>query len=303
MNLPVEVSLRGGQRYRRVTWRSVMQLNSALASADDRLTVVCVGASNPGEHGATHAIGRLAGQRDDWPAGSHLAGRKRTPPDGRSIVGRCSRWRLRAPCLPAKLSLPIGAPAFLMPDDVTIRELLTDDAYPEYLASLLYTAFQDISPESWPSPVDALREVRAQLVDANINLVACRSDGRPCGWVSAAPQYQGNVWELHPLVVAEGLRGIGIGTRLVQEIERRVADRGAVTLWVATDDETGATSIYGKDLYPNPLTALRELSSKTRHPLDFYLRMGFAVVGAMPDANGIGKPDIFLAKRVSAGSR
>lgn len=29
---------------------------------------------------------------------------------------------------------------------------------------------------------------------------------------------------------------------------------------------------------------------------EFYQKMGFAIVGVMPDANGIGKPDIYIAK-------
>jgi aminoglycoside 6'-N-acetyltransferase I len=39
------------------------------------------------------------------------------------------------------------------------------------------------------------------------------------------------------------------------------------------------------------------------HPAGFYLRMGFKVVGLIPDANGPGKPDILMAKRVSEGTR
>ena len=31
---------------------------------------------------------------------------------------------------------------------------------------------------------------------------------------------------------------------------------------------------------------------------EFYLKVGFSLVGVLPDANGPGKPDIFLAKRV-----
>lgn len=29
---------------------------------------------------------------------------------------------------------------------------------------------------------------------------------------------------------------------------------------------------------------------------EFYQKMDFAIVGVMPDSNGIGKPDIYIAK-------
>jgi aminoglycoside 6'-N-acetyltransferase I len=38
------------------------------------------------------------------------------------------------------------------------------------------------------------------------------------------------------------------------------------------------------------------------HPVDFYLRMGFEVVGLIPDANGPGKLDILMAKQVGGGT-
>ena len=34
------------------------------------------------------------------------------------------------------------------------------------------------------------------------------------------------------------------------------------------------------------------------HPFEFYQKLGFVIVGVMPDANGLGKPDIFMAKRL-----
>jgi hypothetical protein len=36
------------------------------------------------------------------------------------------------------------------------------------------------------------------------------------------------------------------------------------------------------------------------HPGEFYLRLGFRIVGVLPDANGRGKPDIFVAKSLAA---
>ena len=33
---------------------------------------------------------------------------------------------------------------------------------------------------------------------------------------------------------------------------------------------------------------------------EFYLRVGFHIVGVIPDANGFGKPDILMAKRIAA---
>ena len=75
-----------------------------------------------------------------------------------------------------------------------------------------------------------------------------------------------------------------------------------LTLWLGSDDEMGKTSLSGKDLYPNVLDQLRQIRNLKGHPYEFYLKNGFSVVGIMPDANGYGKPDIYLAKRVGGGS-
>ena len=53
------------------------------------------------------------------------------------------------------------------------------------------------------------------------------------------------------------------------------------------------------DLYPNVWEHVRRIRNLGGHPFSFYERLGFVVVGVLPDANGLGKPDILMAKRVS----
>jgi len=174
---------------------------------------------------------------------------------------------------------------------------LEDDAIKMQVAELLFGGFADISPASWPSLRVAREEVEESLGPHRISLVAL--DGRRVlGWVSATRQYNGYTWELHPLVVRARHRSTGVGRALVAELEVRVRDTGAITLWVASDDENGQTSIAGQDLYPDPLKSLSLIRNLKRHPFEFYQKLGFTLCGVLPDANGLGKPDIFLSKRV-----
>ena len=111
----------------------------------------------------------------------------------------------------------------------------------------------------------------------------------------------GRVWELHPIVVAASHRRQGIGRALVQDLERVVEPQGALTLWLGSDDEHDETSLSGIDLYSDVPGAIRDLKKlRGQHPYEFYLSVGFRVTGVLPDANGLGKPDIFFAKRLGA---
>ena len=77
-----------------------------------------------------------------------------------------------------------------------------------------------------------------------------------------------------------------------------MAARGATTLYLGTDDEDGRTSLSDTDLYPDPLEHLAATTNPGRHPYGFYLACGFSIVGVIPDANGPGKPDILMARRL-----
>ncbi len=165
-------------------------------------------------------------------------------------------------------------------------------------ARLLFESFRDRTP-AWPDMDSALAEVLESLEPGRISRVMVVEGSQVIGWIGAQPQYDGNVWELHPLVVAEARRGRGLGRALVADLERQVAARGGRTLWLGADDESFETSLGGVDLYADVPAALRQASGHRPHPLGFYRRLGFTLVGVLPDANGPGKPDIFLAKPVA----
>jgi aminoglycoside 6'-N-acetyltransferase I len=148
----------------------------------------------------------------------------------------------------------------------------------------------------------ARMEVAESLQPGHISRVALNDDGRILGWIAAIPQYGEppavTGWELHPLAVHPDYQGQGVGRALVADLEQQVTARGGVTLFAMTDDEDGRTSLSGVDLYPDPLAHLQTIRDRGGHPFAFYRACGFAVVGVIPDANGRGKPDIIMAKRV-----
>lgn len=146
----------------------------------------------------------------------------------------------------------------------------------------------------------ALQEIQESFEPGRISRIALDEKGNVVGWVGGIPHYKGRVWELHPLAVRPDRQRQGIGRALVADFEEQVRKRGAHTLWVGTDDEWGGTSLFGLDLYPNVWEHLAKIRNLKEHPYEFYQKCGFVIVGVTPDANGPGKPDILLAKRVDS---
>lgn len=75
-------------------------------------------------------------------------------------------------------------------------------------------------------------------------------------------------------------------------------ERGSHTLWLGADDGTAQTTLGGVNLYPDVCAHLTAIRNLRDHPYIFYQRLGFVIVGVLPDANEFGKPDIFLTKRL-----
>lgn len=169
----------------------------------------------------------------------------------------------------------------------------------EQAAVVLVEATAALWPEAWPTLERGREEVAQALTPGQIARAATAENGELLGWIGGIPTYDGVVWELHPLVVRPGRQRRGVGRALVADLEALARDRGGLTLWVGSDDFTGATSLGGIDLYPDPAAHLLRVDDRGHgHPLDFYRKLGFAVAGVVPDANGPGRPDILLAKRL-----
>ena len=170
--------------------------------------------------------------------------------------------------------------------------------YIKQAAELLVDGFKENWPNGWPTMEDALEEVYECLNNNRILRIAVDDNDLVLGWVGGISQYDGNVWELHPLVVRREYRKKGIGRKLVSDLEDRVREKGGITIQLGSDDENDMTSLSGVDLYDNLWDHIKNIKNFKNHPYEFYQKLGYKIIGVMPDANGFGKPDIYLGKRV-----
>jgi aminoglycoside 6'-N-acetyltransferase I len=174
-----------------------------------------------------------------------------------------------------------------------------DVALIQQVAEMLVEGFAPNWPEYLPDMESALREVRKSFSDDRISLVALDEDGTALGWIGGISGYHGRVWELHPLVVAASHQGEGVGRALVTALERRVRQRGGLTITLGTDDVTGQTTLSGVNLLPDVWGHIARIQNLRRHPYEFYQKLGYVITGVVPDANGLGKPDILMAKSLA----
>jgi len=158
-------------------------------------------------------------------------------------------------------------------------------------ANLLADAF----PQAYSD--NSYEEVLKCLDEERITISAVKEDSL-IGFVSAIPQYGITGWELHPLVVETKFRGLGIGERLVGKLENEIRTRGGITVYLGTDDEFFQTSLSGTDLYNDLYGKINNIKNYKNHPFGFYEKVGYKITGVIPDANGFGKPDIIMSKRI-----
>ena len=164
-------------------------------------------------------------------------------------------------------------------------------------AEILTAAFHEHWPEAWSTLEEALAELEEMSAPERIARAALE-DGAVVGLIGGIPGYDGHVWELHPLAVRPDRQRRGIGALLVRDFEEQVRARGGLTIQLGSDDEDDMTSLAGVDLYTDLWEKIRTIRNLKGHPYSFYQKLGYTIIGVVPDANGRGKPDILMGKGV-----
>lgn len=157
----------------------------------------------------------------------------------------------------------------------------------------------DSLSSGWPTLKDALDEIEERLIPEN-TLLAAVEDNVVIGLGGIlAPIYDGNVFELHPLAVRSDMRRKGIGEAIVRALEEEARKQGGLTIYLGADDdkEGGETSFANVNLYDDFHEKIKNFQPGT-HQSGFYMKMGYKIIGVMPDASGVGKPDIYFGKRL-----
>ncbi|EME8080826.1 aminoglycoside N-acetyltransferase AAC(6')-Ii [Enterococcus faecium] len=164
---------------------------------------------------------------------------------------------------------------------------------------VLKDQLSDLLRLTWPEEYgdSSAEEVEEMMNPERIAVVAVDQD-ELVGFIGAIPQYGITGWELHPLVVESSRRKNQIGTRLVNYLEKEVASRGGITIYLGTDDLDHRTTLSQTDLYEHTFDKVASIQNLREHPYEFYEKLGYKIVGVLPNANGWDKPDIWMAKTI-----
>ena len=154
--------------------------------------------------------------------------------------------------------------------------------------------------KAFPHAYSDIEETREELVELSKScLLGFYDKGKLVGMIGGMPQYGETGWELHPLCVKKDVQKKGIGRQLMHAFESHVKQLGGCIVYLGTDDEHFRTSLSEDvDLFDNPFYHIENIKNYLDHPFSFYQKVGYTIVGIIPDANGPRKPDIIMAKRL-----
>lgn len=178
-----------------------------------------------------------------------------------------------------------------------ITHLTNNKAYIEQCSDLILNNFNTIIDMD-----TAVNTVQKSLDDTKINLIALDEKNEVIGWICGIENYNLHVWEIQPLVIRSDYQHKRLGSLLLSEFEKEVFLRKGITIILGIQDENHETSLSNVDIYDNTLKKIKKIKNLKHNSYEFYLKNGFSIVGVIPDSNGLGKPDILMAKRVNGQS-
>lgn len=145
----------------------------------------------------------------------------------------------------------------------------------------------------------ALADV-VQFAPADLSLVARDPEGTPIGWLRAE-HFRGQASaEIKLVAVHPARRRQEVARTLVMAAEERMSGNACVTMLATVGDTRGRTSLYGIDVTEDAPRLLAGFHCHADHPAGFFLRIGYRLVGLLPDAYGPGKHDLTLARRITS---
>ena len=173
-----------------------------------------------------------------------------------------------------------------------IRLKIENKNYIKQCASLLTSNFDDFNDIKIAKKI-----VSDSISDDKISIIAVNDDNKVLGWINGINTYNKDVWEIQPIVIDKEYHRRGIGKTLMNAFEKAVTLRKGITIILGVENK--GTSLEGVDIYPNIFTKIKNIENLNDNPYEFYLKLGFTIVGVIPDSNGFGNTDILMAKRVS----
>ena len=171
----------------------------------------------------------------------------------------------------------------------------TDASLVERLAEITFEAFKENAPDWVPTIELARKQVTSAAAPGRLGRVVLDRD-EVVGWIGLIKGKR--VWEIHPIAIAIEHQYKGFGHLLVEDVAHLAKEAGALTLFAGTSDEVGTTNLFGTDLYADPARSIKDIQATGRNPFKFWQNAGFTIVGLIPDAEGIGKTAIHLARRL-----
>jgi uridine phosphorylase len=151
-------------------------------------------------------------------------------------------------------------------------------------------------PQAYENQEEVELEVTSLSISPNHLFVYLKNE-KVIGCIGTIMQYGTTGYELHPLIIHQNYRNQNIGSKLLHTLEAEVIKNGGIMMYLGSDDEFGLTSLSDTDLFEFTFDKIENITSEA-HPFLFYQKHGYQITGVIPDANGFGKPDIIMTKRL-----